>query len=579
MIENRVAVQPCQLNLRGMISHRSLGSLALRLAALAAIVFLIVLLVIPFARGLYESLRKKTYRNQFGDPRLIDLFRIGWGELWGTYSAKNIETLPAREIRGLHLDKMTPYQLTVLASRADIFDHLTRAQRRYLNRSPYLHGRDFSHPTYIPAAAHPTHSFGQWQVVVRKDHLEQDPVGILRSLNRCSWESHPNSIGVTFLNADGTRQEGVDIGGLSREFLSTLCMNLKKVSSSESHGLLKFQEGLPLAAPSKWSHYYFLEPEKVQELNNQQMSEVVSISQCPNIYIDVKEGYEYLRGFLSPLAPDERQAYKNLGTLLSIAFHQAIPIGPLFHDSFYKALIGFSYNELMSDFEKLSSQTLLRVYCLLKEDDPHIKKMIDLVDAKVNDLKDQGEWTDQLFFWAYPDEEPPEHHANLTKLEENFDLYQQAVETQLCYQAKNSRVLPAIHAIGSALDRETFYRFVASRSTLVVDIQGQISRDYVISKIQCSDPIQKNFMIRWLREEPLEQISRFVKAVTGAETLASTTSSIRLDIVFAFTERHFCVFHTCTARMDLPPYTTYPTFKAQLNESITLALRSGFLLC
>lgn len=387
---------------------------------------------------------------------------------------------------------------------------------------------------------------GCWHMKVDRQKLKDSPEDILNNIVYPCYArlSSPRQIFVTFKG-----ERGIDYGGPGREFLSLLFNGL----CSKESDVLQFVEE--------------------------------SGGFLPRIRNQTATSNEILQP--ATLDPKCEGILQTVGALLAFSERMGdYPIGHVFSPLLFDMLVEFTHQDARLPFSALCSDFLLGLFKVRQKENNAIQKMYQLCKTTVKKLKEDREWKVSLLYFVYPTWEFPDYfltndEPDLAKLESNFDLFQKSMKEQLYRQALADPVLACVHAIANGMSRsfgsQRLWLQMASKgsSALRNTIQGAISKEVVLKKIQCRNQIIDNYIRRWLSRATNVQLEKFVKASTGSTRLGVKQT---LTIMATRDTKRHVAFHTCNGQIDVPLYTKYEVFKQKFDESITNALASGFTL-
>lgn len=442
---------------------------------------------------------------------------------------------------------------------------------------------------------------GTWSISTTRDDLANKPEKIIDDIARGLYTQNPklNRLTVSF-----GREGADDAGGPSREFVSQLFSSLAKRAltkkSEEYTFITESGASLPTChASSNETKYRFATEREVDAFTEAELRECLHLAfggVIPHSYQQngkinaqkVRDTYEVIRKNIAPLTAKEQAGYEVLGAFLSYSQRRLnYPIGQIFSPNFFEVLAGFSWSELNLPFTALGELTLSCVYKIRQKESPVFQKAYQLLYRKPDQLKAEGMWKEELFYYVYPVEEDfPDYlmtkgKPDLAKLEENFELFQASIREKLYREALTDKTLPAIHAIGMGMAKG--YKNIdrwqevcqLSGEQLSKQIQGELRKEMLMSKVVSQDQRIKGYMRQWIQNAPQKQLVDLVKAATGSTTIGSNQV---LLLQPHNNLESLCVFHTCVGQIDVPRYATYEIFKSKLEKSIEHALVSGFTL-
>lgn len=399
---------------------------------------------------------------------------------------------------------------------------------------------------YLSATSHSESS--SWQITVNRNELTHTPEKVLEKLTEQCYRLAPR---VTLFKVIFAGEQALDAGGPGRDFISNLVKGLigraPYTFTSESGGAL----------PS------------CDERTKVTISHLVG------------------RETLPALTEKEQLGLETMGALFSWSERMAnYPIGQIFCPILFKILASYHSSELLIPFHSLAPASILRLFQARESDNPVTQKMFRLSTTTPEQLEANGELTDELLYFVYPNVDFPDHFTtekkpDLQKLKGNFQLFQQSIKEQLYRRALQDRSLPAVHAIGMGMikgysNQESEWGQVRQRGaeTLRQRIQGTLSKDFVNRCFGCSNLKIKGYFERWFHDANIKELENFLKAATGAPSLAPG-QVLHVSQVQDLSRR--IAFHTCAGQIDVPEYANYETFKHMLEESIINGLH-GFTL-
>ncbi len=136
------------------------------------------------------------------------------------------------------------------------------------------------------------------------------------------------------------------------------------------------------------------------------------------------------------------------------------------------------------------------------------------------------------------------------------------------YQVRE--VLLAILCMAKSIHRflnQQTWEEIGSPEELAERIQGRLSKDLVKAALRCDNARLRGFFNQWIDDCTDEQLQRFVQAATGSFTLPATTR-ITVRSYNNLNNSHLPTYSTCFARVNMPQYSDYNTFKEKLEMSL-----------
>lgn len=312
-------------------------------------------------------------------------------------------------------------------------------------------------------------------------------------------------------------QEGIDMGGLGRQFTADLVSNLCKQLPFEprDNGLLR-----------------------------------------PKL----KEGLE---GFTS-LTPEEKQSFREVGMFFMFCLNStSYPIGQVFDGGMLSALKAMPY--LDRNFEDLdfnNEEIFNKMFSIYKQMNNLTDDDINMIKVIERSLSINASSTDDELLEAYSlaAGDPEIEKLNLgmepdpSKLRVHMNQIKHAVQ-QSIIQNNLKPTLAPLHEIARGMNEAPFKKVsmsdVQQMSTqdLSSRLQGVVTKEMILQQLVFKsyiDPNTQNWIKDWIIQADDQKLQQFLYAVTGSPSLASDEK-----ITIAIKNQVF--FHTCFNMLDVPP--------------------------
>jgi HECT-domain (ubiquitin-transferase) len=387
---------------------------------------------------------------------------------------------------------------------------------------------------------------------------------------------------VIFLNNDQTTTNGIDAGGLSRDYLNDL---FEGCLSSSSLSMQKL--------PS------FVLPRTKEECEAEKP--------------------------LPSLGEAERRIYNNMGQIMMYAYNSAkvaghwdttCLLGRHFNDGLYKAVLCLNAEEIDTSFRDLSFKTKMKLCKALLEVGPEIGiTIVESLEARIrafenfaevlnSDEKLEEAATTALYAECLPDDLQSDYKPDLVAIRANPERFKQALwDSIFCQESdcgKIGALLAPIHAIAGGM--KSFCRqgnnLNATNShwdnnisrikhiDFSVKVQGSINRTEIIDSIQVESNNQylRN-KVKWLKEwlsdstngASDDDIRNFLKFTTGSSSLPvgkKITVTQQLTDVLPFPKTHTCSFEL---QLSGQPNSIYGPYNDSTKENFIRALKEVVL--
>lgn len=294
-------------------------------------------------------------------------------------------------------------------------------------------------------------------------------------------------------------------------------------------------------------------------------------------------------GWLPKVSPYDKTKQNNLyiaigkfmGICLTSSGSYSTVIGKVFDPAVFDVIEAASPPILKKGFENLDDNTLIALYSALENNKKN--KLLNFYNTQNFNTCDE-ETLREMVTYAYvedPEEMPAELEGEPTKASilKHQGAIRAKLKSQIVTYAKENDSLPLILKIAEGIAEHYYQRNSWSHqnwgiNNLEQKIQGRFDKQAVKNALQTWSSIKiLGYLNKWIDESDKDMVQKFVKAVTGSNTLAYN-STIRVE-EFASSKR-LPVYHTCSRQVDIPSYTDYNTFKTKLEQSFDCLDENGF---
>jgi hypothetical protein len=335
-------------------------------------------------------------------------------------------------------------------------------------------------------------------ITISRDRLEQAPRELLHALVSLFKEGTRELLRVRFIG-----EQGIDTGGLGRQFISELCDGICKE--------LGFQE-----RPNG-----LFRPELKRD----------------------KEGV------LQPLSDSDKTTLEEMGELFMFCLNaeENYPIGMIFDQGVFEALTKFEERDPNNIGKRLSLYTAMNY----SEDDQKYSKILSDCLKPLTDNTSEKVLRDAYAIVEAVDE--------IAKLEINYDLakiktHYPAIQAAILEDVIRLVVEPLIHIRNGMTcapfqGRYSWQKIQGmSARELSEELQGVVTREMILRNLQYSDdfPEAKQLWVQnWIHNADDAKIKQFLFALTGSSSLGRKPLSIK-------TSKDNTFFYTCFNRLDMP---------------------------
>jgi hypothetical protein len=349
-----------------------------------------------------------------------------------------------------------------------------------------------------------------------RNELKEDPQAILHMLFIQFNTSVRERLRVQFVH-----EQGVDVGGISRQFICELFAEIKNK--------MKFKE-------------------------------------CEN-GLHRPELKRDKDGKFKPLSETDKTTLQELGHLMMFCLNssESYPIGMLFDHAVFIALLQFVKREV-TDLGKIEFNELFSIYEAMNYSEED-KKKIASIKACLQPLgKDT---TDEMLMNLYAAVEGREAVERLdidyrvAKIKEHYEKIQEVLRSQITEEILYPQLIPLIE-ISNAMRSAPFQdkiawrldekRDIISPTEFAERLQGTVTRELIIEGLEFSNAIPKEMQVwieNWIQKASDQKIMQFLFAVTGATSLGNKNLSIKKS---ESTSADFpvCRFRTCFNQLEIP---------------------------
>lgn len=338
------------------------------------------------------------------------------------------------------------------------------------------------------------------QIDISLKELRENPDQVLLYLHQRLIIDHPQAIRlkVSLINEDGREIDGVDQGGVSRDFMDRFFEMVIK------HSSLNFKKEIGGVLPVMASH-----------------------------------------------SEQEIESYRTIGRIMGLCLncHQ-YRIGSYFDQSFFDVLSLISKNETETG---LNEELLLKIYLTFNKENSTIKKMFACLE--------ETELTNDAITFAYPDLDGP--------AEPNLKDVKFKIRENLLDYASKDQSIPALVEITKGIS-DGFPQWDSLRlrggEFLQKMIQGEISKDLLRQRFNCTEPVTNGYFQRWFDEASEDLIRKFVYTSIGSKTLGEKEITAIPGINLLTTR--YPKYNTCGQIIRLPIYPSYNDFKDIFREIV-----------
>ena len=450
----------------------------------------------------------------------------------------------------------------------------------------------------------------KYEVHVVSHWMKERPEDILDELYEKCYLVDPeiDDFFVRYYDQNFQVQNGIDDGGLSRQFIADLVSGL--VGKKDGELVFKEVEGkfVPVASITNDNSKYIRLDTSLGEqenLSDEELLEVLGLAYgnaIPDEYIgdsgwidftEVKKKFADLQGRIPALNELEKKRFEMLGKLFGMCnSSDNFLIGSLFDESVFDGLCAFSDLDLDVEFNQLSDERRMEIYEQKVGDDPNLQKLFRFANSDLDDL-DDNQLLESVWF-AFPDGDFPDElgdESEIGDVRENYEVVRDALKGQIMMLMNKDKSLPALFMIarglrnhidsvddpvvmgGHDLDQPWDLLRLKGGENLLEQIQGALTSQILIEKLNFDFGVSdtsSGFLKIWIEEVEQENLVKFVKAATGSPSLGR-------DGVISVAqngngEDYLPEFHTCTNQIVIPDYDDYDTFRQKLE----LALKSCF---
>lgn len=381
----------------------------------------------------------------------------------------------------------------------------------------------------------------KYAISAKRSDLEARPDGVLKNLVQDPRFFAAEGIHVTYVDDNGERMNGIDVGGLTRDFVSGLFTGLVKQAGGDNPGRYAF-------TAHNGGHLPVL-------------------SEDGEVHGRQKEGY------------------RGIGHLMGIALRNSFVTGEIFSNDLFAMFQCLTQIDLNGSWSDVSDDTRIRMLEILEGHERHYQQLFILLRADAQNMQlDEG-----MMWYAYPDGEFPDElltddDLDLAKVRENYEVVRAAVREQIMTQVGIKRELPAIFEMAKGLcqavnESETSWAELTLFTTsdeFAERIQGKLTKEDLLQKLTVYNATVRRYFETWVNAASDEQLRNFVKAVSGSPTVG--TAELKAQCSSSIEMEQLWHFHTCFNSVDLPIYAEgqYDLFKQKLEQSIEYALAEGF---
>ena len=391
---------------------------------------------------------------------------------------------------------------------------------------------------------------------VRLCDISQNPLMVLQQLSEHiqKFRPTPKMLFVCFLDENGNRLPGVDVGGLSRQLFGDLFSNISATLSDN------FDEVGP----------------KTQDTSPTEL---------------------------------ERELFIGIGHLLNFClfangFGREYKVGEVFSLHFYRALKTFNREELLTDSSFDFRADFPRVREIHRKLAPHLYTPIDFDERENEDrfglirpsLDEKCPSAFGIAAIAYlnnSDETLPEGVAHLTgkttfaqfkelSIDEKINIMDQypALYEKIADLEKEEwgrygqkgKEFYALHLIAKGIYQvsDSYYPWTSIKlnddTWLTSTLCGSYDTEMIISRLKYENDVSENtkqWLSNWIRQADKDLLQTFLKTLTGSSSVGWHNLYICPSV-----EHDGFYFHTCAFQIDVPEVEDYETFKMGLEHSL-----------
>lgn len=395
--------------------------------------------------------------------------------------------------------------------------------------------------------------------------LASDPEAVLDTLAHKAFSRGDSPLGlyVQVYDNNGNTEEAEDAGGVSRGFISDLFEELVPGSEGRPWGL--HFNALP-------NGRYAPMTEHDGALSGKAKTRFSAIG--------------HTMGLIAGAASVNKRG-QWVGN--SFIYRQDMPIGLVFNEGLFAAMLAFTDEETAMEFENIPLQRRAELYSTLHANDgdqqtfDKFRNFASMDEATFRDLTDR-EVIDAVYY-AWPNLDFPEglDEDNPESIRAHFTEVSQALNDQLQdrYGLKMLQELAPIHAmaegfkahIASLREAGLTINAVEQNNSAALSklIQGiPVTTESFLAKLRFSGVSQESreWFTNWIHAADDEKLRQIVYAITGSYSLGKEP----IKAVRGVDER-FAHCHTCFNRIDLPRgHTTEESFFDAMDESLTNAI-------
>ncbi|MCE5316168.1 MAG: ankyrin repeat domain-containing protein [Parachlamydia sp.] len=360
-----------------------------------------------------------------------------------------------------------------------------------------------SQPTRVPEA-------GEYEMKLVRSELQTHPDRILETLAGEFQQAIYSKLNIHFVG-----EEGVDHGGLGRQFVGLLFAEIgRKMNFRKSENEL-FRPRLA----------------------------------------------ENSAGEFQPLSENDKSIYRNLGQLMMFCLNATIPypIGMLFDQAVFTAIAKMDPQYLEKEFDEIDfkdPQTFNKMLDLYKGINRYIEEDMDMLKRLERYLEPQKD-SDLKEAYSLVQDEPSVKQLNIGNDVKKMQQHQTDIKAAVRQYVIDNNLRPLfapIHAMARGMKEAPFnsklnFQDVQRMSPVELSrsIQGTVSKEDILNKLRFTlstpEPIQ-NWLKKWIQEADDKTIQHFLFAVSGSGALGSD-AKIQIfngDSIF---------FHTCYNQLDL----------------------------
>ncbi|GEM_PF-3799870 len=365
-------------------------------------------------------------------------------------------------------------------------------------------------------------------LIVDGQELQSHPANVL-----FLWTKHFNDyVGfprIRFMTAGAVDMDGIDAGGITRDFVTRLFLALHR-----------------------------------EDLVDEQKLPVLRVDQTVIPKISQNQEFDMLR---------QVTCYESIGRMFAHALQrsESIKIGEIYHPVLFEMLHALTALEIdqinlqQLNLDMIPQQIrnkLLKIY--LKARFPETFQQFDPIfqqnvfsQTVLDDFVDRGVLPQYLTM------------AGMTRDEfyEGYEL---------------NHILLAVFVIAKSMKLHLHWSDWnrakgATPAALSEAIQGSLSPDLVVNALPAhfaGEADVMGFLRRWIRDPATtrNQLRNFVWAVTGSTTLSPRQ---QLLVNLHGNIQALPAYHTCSCQIDLPIYATYETFQRKLEQSLEHVVAGG----